>query len=111
MNDVLVITSEKLGQGDDELGHILMRGFLTTIGQRESVPEKIILMNSAVKLACEGSPLLGELRSIEARGATVSSCATCLGFYNLREALAVGEPGTMLAAVDELMAFNGTTVI
>lgn len=111
MKKVIVLTSETLGQGVDELGHILMRSFLTTLGQRDTVPEKIILMNAAVKLACEGSPLIGELRSIEARGAAIISCGTCLGYYNLRGALEVGEPGTMIGAVEDMMTSADTIVM
>lgn len=88
-----------------------MRSFLTTLGQEEVVPEKIYLVNGAVKLACEGSPVLGELRSIEARGARIKSCATCLGFFNIKDAIKVGEAGTMKETLDALLSAEDSIVI
>lgn len=111
MKKVILIRSETLGHGDDELGHILMRSFLTTLGQEEVVPENIFLVNGAVKLACTGSPVLGELRSIEARGAQIKSCVTCLGFFNIKHAVEVGEAGTMKDTVDALLASEDCIVI
>lgn len=111
MNKIMVITSETLGKGDDELGAILMRVFLTNLGQSDKVPEVLGLMNGGVKLACEGSPVLGELQKIADRGVAVKACGTCLDYFGIREKLVVGEPGKMPDTVAGLMTAQDAIVL
>ena len=111
MRKFMVITSETLGKGDDELGAILMRVFLTCLGQGDEVPEVLGLMNGGVKLACEGSPVLEELKRIEERGVKVRACGTCLDFFDIREKLIVGEAGKMPETVAGLMTAEDAIVL
>ena len=111
MKKFMVITSETLGKGDDELGAILMRVFLTCLGQGDEVPEVLGLMNGGVKLACEGSPVLEELKRIEERGVKVRACGTCLDFFDIREKLIVGEAGKMPETVAGLMTAEDAIVL
>ncbi len=111
MKKFMVITSETLGKGDDELGAILMRVFLTCLGQGDEVPEVLGLMNGGVKLACEGSPVLEELKKIEERGVKVRACGTCLDFFDIREKLIVGEAGKMPETVAGLMTAEDAIVL
>ena len=111
MRKFMVITSETLGKGDDELGAILMRVFLTCLGQGDEVPEVLGLMNGGVKLACEGSPVLEELKKIEERGVKVRACGTCLDFFDIREKLIVGEAGKMPETVAGLMTAEDAIVL
>ena len=111
MKKFMVITSETLGKGDDELGAILMRVFLTCLGQGDEGPEVLGLMNGGVKLACEGSPVLEELKKIEERGVKVRACGTCLDFFDIREKLIVGEAGKMPETVAGLMTAEDAIVL
>ena len=111
MKKFMLITSETLGKGDDELGAILMRVFLTCLGQGDDVPEILGLMNGGVKLACEGAPVLEELKKIEERGVKVRACGTCLDFFSIREQLMVGEAGKMPDSVAGLMTTDDAIVI
>ena len=111
MKKFMVITSETLGKGDDELGAILMRVFLTCLGQGDEVPEVLGLMNGGVKLACEGSPVLEELKKIEERGVKVRACGTCLDFFDIREKLMVGDAGKMPDTVAGLMTAEDAIVL
>lgn len=111
MKKFMILTSETLGRGDDELGAVLTRVFLTCLGQGDVVPEVLGLMNGGVKLACEGSPVLEELRKLEERGVAVRACGTCLDFYNLRDKLAVGEAGKMPDTVAALMTAEDAIVL
>ena len=52
---VLLVSSSTLGRGDDELGMVLMRTFIHTLGESDIKPHKIIFMNSGVKLVAQGS--------------------------------------------------------
>ena len=111
MKKFMVITSETLGKGDDELGAILMRVFLTCLGQGDEVPEVLGLMNGGVKLACQHGVVLEELKRIEERGVKVRACGTCLDFFDIREKLMVGDAGKMPDTVAGLMTAEDAIVL
>jgi selenium metabolism protein YedF len=92
---VVFVNSEAIGEGDDELGRKLMGSFLYSLARTEPKPDVIGLMNGAVRLACEGSPALDDLRLLVSDGVKLYSCGTCLDWFGLKDALAVGEVGTM----------------
>jgi selenium metabolism protein YedF len=92
---VLFVPSDRLGDGPEELGEILMRAALKTALTLDPAPAAVLFMNSGVKLACEGSVLLDDLRRLEAAGAALLSCGTCLDFYHLKEKLEVGRGSNM----------------
>jgi selenium metabolism protein YedF len=100
---VLVVRGECMGRGDDELGHILMRSFFHTLGEAAPLPDTIIFYNSAVKLVSEGSPVLENLRELCARGVEILACGTCLGHYELRESVAVGETSNMYTIAETML--------
>jgi selenium metabolism protein YedF len=92
---VVFINSERIGEGDDELGRKLMGSFLYSLARTEPKPYAVGLMNGAVRLACEGAATVEDLRLLEADGVRVLSCGTCLDWFSLKEQLAVGAVGTM----------------
>jgi len=106
---VVQVTSSTMGGGDDELGVLLMRSFLKTQAQLERGPDAIIFYNDGVKLCCEGSLLLDDLRSLEAAGIEIIACGTCLNFFELAESLRVGRVTDMLEIASRL-ADAGSTV-
>ena len=96
------VTSSTMGAGDDELGALLMRSFLKTQAQLERTPDAIIFYNDGVKLCCEGSLLLDDLRSLEAAGIEIIACGTCLNFFELAKNLRVGRVTDMLEIASRL---------
>ena len=92
---VVVISSSTMGIGDDVLGGILIKGFIFAISQRDTLPETILFYNGGVKMTCEGSPALEDLKSMEAKGVKILSCGTCLNHYGLTEKVQVGVIGNM----------------
>lgn len=92
---VVFIESDSIGRGSEELGRILMRSFLHTLGEADWKPAKIIMVNSGVKLACEGSEVLEDLHQLSRRGAEIFSCGTCLDFFGLKSKLQVGKISNM----------------
>lgn len=99
---VILISSEVLGRGDDDLGQTLMAAYLDTLSQFAKRISHVILMNSGVKLAVGGSQVLEQLRGLEKVGAQVLSCGTCLNHYGLRERLEVGTISNMLSILETL---------
>lgn len=108
---VLLITSETLGRGNDELGRTLMVKYLRTLAAAERLPATLVLMNAGVRLALDGSPVLDALREIERRGTRIRACTTCLTFFNVLEKLAVGTAGTMDDAVEALGRAGGAVTL
>ena len=102
-DQVVVVSSECMGTGDDELGRTLMKGFLFALTQLDELPGAVLLYNGGVKWACEGSEALDDLRALADAGTDVLSCGTCLAHYGLTERLAVGEPTNMYAIVERQM--------
>jgi selenium metabolism protein YedF len=100
---VLTISSDTMGGGEAELGNILIRGFFHTLGEVEPSPQTIIFFNTGVRLACEGSPVLDDLRAVEAKGVEVLVCGTCLGYFELAEQLAVGQVSNMYDIAETML--------
>lgn len=98
------ISSDKIGSGDDELGSLLIRGFLRTISESGERPARIILMNGGVKLAIEGAATAPRLKAIADAGTEVLACGTCLDFYKVKDKLAVGRVSNMLEISELLLA-------
>ena len=100
---VLVIPSDTMGRGDDELGQILIRGFFHALGQTTPQPNTIIFFNSGVKLVVEGSPVLEDLQALCGQGIELLACGTCLGHYGLKDKVAVGEISNMYTIAETLL--------
>jgi selenium metabolism protein YedF len=101
---VLVVPSEFMGRGGhDELGQILMRGFLHTLGEVEPLPDTIIFFNSGVKLVVEGSSVVEDLKALVEKGVEILACGTCLGYYDLRDNVAVGTVSNMYTIAEAMV--------
>jgi selenium metabolism protein YedF len=96
------IDADSLGRGSEELGKILIRSFLQTLEQSEAQPQKIILINSGVKLACEGSEVLEDLQEFSLKGVEILSCGTCLDYFGIKKKLMVGKVSNMYEILNSL---------
>ncbi len=99
---VVQITAGTMGSGDDELGALLLRSFLKTQAELERRPDAVLFYNDGVKLCCEGSYLLDDLRGLEAAGVEIIACGTCLNFFELADQLRVGRVTDMLEIAGRL---------
>lgn len=101
---VVVLSSDKMGAGDDELGGALMKAFVYALSQQETLPDTILCYNGGARLSCEGSASLEDLKAMAEQGVEILTCGTCLNFYGLTEKLAVGEVTNMYAIVEKMSA-------
>lgn len=99
---VLVVGSDMMGSGSEELGGILMKGFLYAVSKREQLPKTAVFFNGGAKLTTEGSASLEDLRVMEENGVEILTCGTCLDYYGLKEKLAVGKVTNMYHIVELL---------
>lgn len=100
---VVVLSSDKMGEGDEVLGRMLMKGFVFALTQLDQRPDTILLFNNGAKLSCEGADTLNDLKTLEAGGSEILTCGTCLNHYGLEEQLAVGEVTNMYVITDTMM--------
>lgn len=100
---VVLIPSNGLGRGDEELGRILIRSFLHTLDEVEPLPATMVFINAGVKLTVEGSPVVEDLQALEQRGVDILACGTCLGHFGLKEKIAVGEISNMYTISETLL--------
>lgn len=98
----ILVTTQFFGQGNEELGQLLMKNFLYTLTEIGSSIKNLIFMNSGVYLTCEGSPVLEHLKVLEDNGVEILSCGTCLDFYKIKDKLAVGNITNMYTAMEIL---------
>jgi selenium metabolism protein YedF len=100
---VLVIASDRMGAGNDELGMVLMRSFLHTLGEAEQSPDTMIFFNTGVRLAVQGSEVLDDLRALCNKGVRMLVCGTCLGFFEMKDKLAVGQVSNMYDITETML--------
>lgn len=99
---VIGVGTNVMGHGDEKLGAILIKSFLYTVSQTAPLPKTIVFFNGGVKLTCEGSEVLDDIKSMVDNGVKIISCGTCLDFYGLKEKLAVGEISNMYTIYETL---------
>lgn len=102
----ILISSNKLGEGSEELGRLLLKNFIITLTEMASPPEKIFLINSGVLLAAEGSDSIEPLMMLERAGIEILSCGVCLDYYKVKDKLAVGGVTTMYTITEALLKQN-----
>lgn len=100
---VVLITSDRLGDGPEELGRLLLKNFIITLLDLEDAPDRILFVNTGVFLTTEGSELLGALEKLGNRGVEVFSCGLCLDFFGRKDALRTGAVTNMFTIAESLM--------
>jgi len=108
-NLVVAVGSATMGEGNDELGKTLMKGFLFAVSQLEELPKTILFYNGGAQIPVEGSDSLEDLKNMAAQGVEILTCGTCLNFYGLADKLAVGSVTNMYSIVEKLS--GATSVI
>ncbi|SKA10263.1 sulfurtransferase-like selenium metabolism protein YedF [Selenihalanaerobacter shriftii] len=109
-NKVYFIRSETLGKGEEELGEVLIKGFIYTLTETAPLPEAIIFINSGVKLPTLNKEVKKNLKILEEAGMEIISCGTCLEYYGLEDKLEVGEISNMYTIVEKLNSYPVVTV-
>lgn len=101
---IVLITGSQMGNGSEELGNILMKGFLFSLTESQTPPQTLIFLNSGVQLAVEGSNAVPDLKVLADKGTKIYACGTCLNYYGLTEKLAAGEIVDMYTITEHLQS-------
>lgn len=107
---LLVIGTDALGR-DEDLGRMLMKGFLETIKVTKEIPHTLFLLNTGVRLSTTNTETTAVLRDLDAMGVEIFSCGTCLKHYDLESELKVGYRGTTNHIVEGMKDFEKTVWI
>lgn len=101
-NTIVVVSSDKMGSGNEELGKVLMKSFLFAVTQLEELPKTMLFYNGGATLTTEESDSLEDLKNLEAQGVEIMTCGTCLDYYGLKEKLAVGTVTNIYSIVETM---------
>jgi sulfur relay (sulfurtransferase) complex TusBCD TusD component (DsrE family) len=106
MNDqtILVFTRNGLGHAPQDLQYTVTAKFLQLTLDAHTLPAKILFYTDGVKLACDGSPVIDQLRAMSARGVELIVCSTCLDYFGLRDKVVVGIVGGMPDIIEAMNA-------
>lgn len=99
---VVAISSQKMGDGDEQLGQVLMKGFIFALSQLEELPQTILFYNGGAHLTTKDSDSLEDLKLMEEQGVEILTCGTCLDFYGKKDQLEVGSITNMYTIVETL---------
>lgn len=100
---VVLLSSNLFGQGDNKAGNILMEEFSHTLSRMTEIINTLILINSAVFLATEGSELVPFFKIMEEQGIEILCSDTCLNFYCLQGRLRVGRKASMYTISSKIL--------
>ena len=98
---VVVISSDTMGDGDKELGKVLIKSFFFALTKQDVLPLTILFYNRGAFLTCQDSECLNDIRTLEKQGVEILTCGTCLDYYHLKEKLAVGGISNMYEIVEK----------
>jgi len=106
---VVVIGRNTMGSGAEELGKILIKGFIYSLTELNVPPECLIFFNSGAYLTSEGANTIADLQKLEEKGTQIFTCGTCSNYYNLQDKLAVGSIVNMYEIAEKMA--NAASVI
>lgn len=101
-NTVIAIASDKMGEGNDELGKVLMKGFIFAVTQLDELPKTMLFYNGGATITSEGSDSIEDLKLLEEQGVEILTCGTCLNYYGMTDKLQVGTVTNMYSIVEKL---------
>ena len=101
-NLVVVVSSDRMGNGNDDLGKVLIKGFLFAVTQLDKLPKTMLFYNGGATLTAEGSDSLEDLKHLAEQGVEILTCGTCLNYYGLSEKLVVGSVTNMYTIVEKM---------
>jgi selenium metabolism protein YedF len=108
---MVMVMSDCMGKGDDQLGSKLMAGFLKTLKEMGDDLWRIVFINNGIKLTVEGSAVLSPLKDLKNQGVPIFVCGTCITHFNLVDKLEVGEITNMLDIVTAMQVADKVITI
>ncbi len=108
-NFIVAFTSDKMGDGDDELGKLLISNFIKALKDLNKLPESMVFYNKGVKLVSKDFEDIDHIRDLETMGVNILICATCVNYYKLEGKTGAGILSNMYS-IAEVMASAGNII-
>ncbi len=99
---LVMVGTNRLGHGDDDLGKALLLNFIKTLKEMGNDLWRLVFVNSGVSLTVEGSEAVPVLRQLTGDGVHVMVCGACLEHFKLIDKKQVGETTNMLDIVTSM---------
>jgi len=100
---VILIGSDRLGDGPEELGRLLMKNFIITLLDVAETPDRMLFVNTGIFITTEGSEAIEALEKLGNRGVEILSCGVCLDFFHRREKLRAGSITNMFTIAESML--------
>ena len=97
---LVLITTNKLGQGDDKLGENLMISYFDALIEEDRIPTKLVFLNGGIKLVTEGSRVIEAIKLLDEMGVKIYVSKMSIEAYKLEDMLLVGEVVQMGSIVE-----------
>ena len=92
----VVIKSHCMGDGEEEIGKLLMKAYISTLPELDNIPDNIVLYNSGVFAVCKDSSTEEFFQQLERKGTKIYICGTCINYYQLKEKIQMGTVSNMM---------------
>jgi selenium metabolism protein YedF len=106
---VVAISSDKMGEGDTDLGNLLMTNFIKAVHDLDILPSKMVFYNRGVFLGRKDSTVIELLKDLERMGVNLFLCGTCINHYSLKDEISVGTVSNMFE-IAQIMSSAGKVV-
>lgn len=107
----ILFTKDKMGHGNDELGKVLIKGYIYTLTELDEKPKTLLFVNSGILLTTGDAETIADLKKLEDMGVKILSCGTCLDYYELKDDLRVGEIANMYLIADAMNQAENTITL
>lgn len=95
-NTLIQVIRNGMGEGDAELGIVLIRNYFKLLLEDNRLPKIITFYNGGVLLLSSDSPVIDELKKLDDAGVSLLACKTCINHFGLKDKVGVGVQGTMM---------------
>ena len=102
-NFVISFSSDKMGEGDEKLGFLLLSNFVKAVRDLDVLPSKMVFYNKGVYMGTEESLVIEDLRELEKMGVELLLCGTCIKHYFLEDKIKIGAVSNMFE-IAQIMA-------
>lgn len=99
---VVVISSDRMGEGEAELGRLLMKSFIFALSKQDALPDSVLFYNGGARLCAGESDSLADLKMMEAEGVEILTCGMCLQYLGLEDSLRVGTVTNMYDILERM---------
>jgi intracellular sulfur oxidation DsrE/DsrF family protein len=100
---IILVPNNGMGKADLPLQQKLIGKYFELLALNTDLPVAICFYTEGVKLVIDDSPVLGQLKTLEAKGVRLIVCSTCLDYFNATKRVQIGIVGGMPDIIEAQM--------